>query len=164
MSKTKEKNAPQGNILGFLLLDTLTTKFWMENLTQRWTWSGHFLYLLPYIFLKIVELTVLTMPGLWICLIILHVRQAFENVSGSKGARGSMCKGYTELWICLYKARYATIMPEYALTALNMPEEHGWILLNVPEYVWINCSDYDRVLNVPHHLRYLAGFWICLNH
>ena len=26
--------------------------------------------------------------------------------------------------------------------------KHGWILLNVPEYVWINCSDYVRVLNM----------------
>ena len=30
---------------------------------------------------------------------------------------------------------------------LNMPE-HGWILLSAPEYAWINCFDYARVLNM----------------
>ena len=33
--KTKEKEAPQGNIFEFFLLDTLKTTFWMVNLTQR---------------------------------------------------------------------------------------------------------------------------------
>ena len=41
----------------------------------------------------------------------------------------------------------ASTMPEYTLMSLNM-SEHGWILLNVLEYVWINCSDYARVLNM----------------
>ena len=142
MSKTKEKNAPQGNILGFLLLDTLTTKFWMENLTQRWTWSGHFLYLLPYIFLKIVELTVLTMPGLWICLIILHVRQAFEmfrvlKVPGfyvqglhralNMSVQGSIC--HNNAWICLNGPQYAW------RTWLNIAE-CPWICLNKLFWLW----------------------------
>ena len=33
---TPEKEASQGNILKFFLLDTLKTTFWMENLIQRW--------------------------------------------------------------------------------------------------------------------------------
>ena len=28
---------------------------------------------------------------------------------------------------------------------------HGWIMVNVPEYVWINCFHYARVINM---LRY----------
>ena len=41
-------------------------------------------------------------------------------------------------------------MPEYALMSLNIIK-HDWILLNVPEYAWINYSNYARVLNM---LRY----------
>ena len=74
-----------------------------------------------------------SMTGLWIYLIILHVRKAFEDASCSK--YGFICNSYSEFWICLDIARYATIMPQYALIPLSMPE-HGWILLNVPKYVW----------------------------
>ena len=42
MSKIQEKEGPQGNILEIFLLDTLETKFQMENLTQQWTHSGLF--------------------------------------------------------------------------------------------------------------------------
>ena len=60
------------------------------------------------------------MPGLWLCLIILHVGQAFEDTLGSKCARalkwhGCICNDYIELWICRN-------MPEYALMSLNMPD------------------------------------------
>ena len=37
---------------------------------------------------------------------------------------------------------------QYALMSLNMPK-HGWILQNFPEYAWINCFDYARVLSIP---------------
>ena len=49
-------------------------------------------------------------------------------------------KGYAEFQICLN-------MPEYTLISLNFPY-HWWTLLNVPQYAWINCSDYVRVLNM----------------
>ena len=39
MSKTQEKKVMQGNVLDFFLLDTLKTRFWMKNLTERWTHS-----------------------------------------------------------------------------------------------------------------------------
>ena len=42
-SKSQEKKAPHGNILEFFLLNSLKTKLWMENLTQRCTWLGPFL-------------------------------------------------------------------------------------------------------------------------
>ena len=42
LSKTQEKEAPQGNILEFFLLDTLKYTLWMENLTGRWAQSGSF--------------------------------------------------------------------------------------------------------------------------
>ena len=41
-------------------------------------------------------------------------------------------------------------MPQYTLMPLNMLG-HGWIMVNVPEYVWINCFHYARVINM---LRY----------
>ena len=41
-------------------------------------------------------------------------------------------------------------MPHYTLMPPNMPG-HGWIMVNVPEYAWINCFDYARVINM---LRY----------
>ena len=41
--KNTRKKAAHGNIWWFFLLDTLKTTFWMENVTQRWTQSGHFL-------------------------------------------------------------------------------------------------------------------------
>ena len=43
-----------------------------------------------------------------------------------------ICEGYTEFWIYLIMAPYSSIMPEYALISISMPE-HGWILLNLPE-------------------------------
>ena len=41
-SKTQEKKATQGKNLDIFLLDTLKTKFWLEDLTQGWTELGHF--------------------------------------------------------------------------------------------------------------------------
>ena len=110
-----------------------------------------------------------SMTGLWIYLIILHVRKAFEDASCSK--YGFICNSYSEFWICLDIARYATIMPQYALIPLSMPE-HGWILLkslNMSENVWINCSDsqhasslhvFHMVLNMCQSLN-MPKFWIC---
>ena len=48
MSKTPEKEAPQGSILQFFLPDILKTTFWMENLTQRLTQSWLFFKILGY--------------------------------------------------------------------------------------------------------------------
>ena len=69
-------------------------------------------------------------------------------------------------------------MSEYGPICLNVPQlpDHGWILLNVPEYAW-KCLNkkfwlcqgfqfasssyiFDRVLNMPQVLD-MAGFWIC---
>ena len=50
LSKAQEKEAPQGNILEILLLDTLKTIFLMENLTQRWTQTGTFFTKLEHYF------------------------------------------------------------------------------------------------------------------
>ena len=42
-SKTPEKEAPQGNVLEFFLLDVLKATFWMENLTRPFFQKlGHF--------------------------------------------------------------------------------------------------------------------------
>ena len=57
-------------------------------------------------------------------MIILHVQETFEDASGSKYARNlnMACKGYTEFWIRPNVAPYASIMPEYALMPVSMPE------------------------------------------
>ena len=80
------------------------------------------------------------MPGFWICLIILHVRQPFEdvwssNVRGFWISHGCICKGYTEFWTWVNMAQNASLIPEYTLMSLNV-SEHDWILLNVPKYAW----------------------------
>ena len=83
-------------------------------------------------------------------------------------------KGYAEFWVCLNMAQYTSIMPEYALISLNMPN-HDWKLLNVSEYAWkclnklfwlsqgfqYTSSSYifDRVMNIPQVLS-MPGFWI----
>ena len=50
-------------------------------LARMWVWINMYQY--PQISLKCLH-NVLTMSGLQICLVILHVRQAFEDASGSK--------------------------------------------------------------------------------
>ena len=93
------------------------------------------------------------MPGLWICLIILNVQQAFEDVLGSKRVRvlkwhGCICKGYIDLWICLNVAQCALIMAEYTSICLNVPQ-YTWPWMNIAEYPWI----------CPKMLNKL--FWLC---
>ena len=41
---------------------------------------------------------------------------------------------------------------------LNMDQYYQWICLNVLEITWINCSDYDRTLNMHDHLTCLTYF------
>ena len=102
------------------------------------------------------------MLGLWICMIILHVRQAFEDTSGSKYARvlnmarlhmqglrrvpnishyGSI--RFNNAWRCLNMPYYPSICPNMA--------EYCWMSLNMPENAWLNCSYYVRVLNIPRY-------------
>ena len=79
-------------------------------------------------------------------------------------------EGYTESWICLNITQYASIclnFPRYAWMCLNIGLNlalYWWMPLNISENAWINCSDYVTVLNMPHHTRYLTGFWICIRH
>ena len=70
---------------------------------------------------------------------------------------GCICKDYTEFWICLSMAQYATTMLEYASVCLNAPQ-YAWTSLNnnlnmtefcwmpriMSENVWINSFDYAR--------------------
>ena len=98
----------------------------------------------------------LTMPRLWICMIILHIWQAFKDASGSKYLRVlNMARFYMQgLRRVLNMSEYRSIhLNNATLISLSMPE-NGWILLNVPEYsrnAWINCSDYARVLSMPRY-------------
>ena len=120
--------------------------------------------------------TVLTMPELWICLIILHFRQAFEFASGSKYARVlNIARMYIQglqrvLDMSEYDS-YASIISEYASICLNV-HQYAWTWLNIVACPWISwklqwlyqssqsCLNVDRVLNMPEELN-IPGFWLC---
>ena len=93
------------------------------------------------------------MPRLWICLIMLYVRQPFEDALGFNKPgfwiwHGCICKGYAEYQICLIMAPYALLpAPEYASICLKMAEL-CWMSLNMSENAWINCSDCTRVFSM----------------
>ena len=159
----------------------------MENLIQEWTHSGPFFPKSGHLFqfskesrrdlslspgcahasvAEYVQISLKILENAWInysdhasslnITIILHVRQTFEDAFGSKCARV-----LNMAW--LHKQRLHRIMSEHGSIGLNIAE-YCWMSLNMPDNAWINFSDYARVFNVPHHLRYLAGFWICLKH
>ena len=103
--------------------------------------------------LKMLEKTVLIMPGLWIYLIILRVPQAFEDAWGSKCARVlNMMRLYMQglhriLNITEYASMYQHLnLPRYALKTLNVAE-YFWKSLKMPGNVWINCSEYAREMS-----------------
>ena len=82
------------------------------------------------------------MPEFWLCMIILHFWQAFDDNFGSKWARvWNMAhlniSDYGSI-ICLNNAWICLNMP---LMFFNMPE-YCWMSLNMPENTWINCSGY----------------------
>ena len=67
------------------------------------------------------------MPGLRICTIILHVRQVFEDASGSKEARVlNIARLYMQ------GLHRVLNMPEYAPTCLNVPQ-YALTLLHIAE-------------------------------
>ena len=114
--------------------------FWLCK-GSEYTWPS-------YRFKRIWKMPqVLNKPGFWI-------------------RHSSVYKGYAEFRICLIMAPYTSTTPEYTSTCLSIPEYAGtWLNFQyVPEYAWINCSDYVTVLNMPHNLRYLTGFSICGRH
>ena len=80
----------------------------------------------------------------------IHVRQAFEEASGSKWAK-------VLIKAMLYKQRlrrvpnmskYGSIRLSKAWICVNVLQ-YVWISLNMPEIAWINCSDYASVFNMP---------------
>ena len=83
------------------------------------------------------------MSELWICLIILHVLQDFENALGSKCARV-----LNMAWLYMQELHRLLDMSEYGSICLNNASvcfniaEYSWMPLNIPENAWINCSDY----------------------
>ena len=83
-----------------------------------------------WISLKMLEHTVLTMPWLWICMIILHVQQDFEDDSGSKYAR---ILNMAELY--MQGLRRVLSMSEFGSIHLN--NACICISLNLPENDWI---------------------------
>ena len=115
----------------------LNKLFWLYQ-GSEYAWSS-------YIFDRLLKMSrVLNVPGFWMW-------------------QSCICRGYTELWKCLNMGQYASMMPEYTSIFLNMAE-YCWMSLSMPENAWINCSNYARVLSMPHHLRYLTGFWICFRY
>ena len=106
---------------------------------------------------KIIERTVLTMPGseyAWSSYMFDRLLKMLRVIDKLGSWIWHGCKGYTEFRRCLHMASYASIMPlnmpQYPLICLNMAE-YCWISLNIPENAWINCSDYARFLNIPYH-------------
>ena len=96
--------------------------------------KGHVLvwlntYHYAWISLNVLEMlgeTILTMLWLWICLIILHVQQAFEDTLGSKCARVQniaqlYMQGLHRVLNMLNLPHYASIMPEYPSICLTTP-------------------------------------------
>ena len=57
------------------------------------------------------------------------------NKPGFKIWPGCIRKVYTEFWICIFMAPYASIMPEYSWICLNV-HQYAWILLNIAECFW----------------------------
>ena len=105
---------------------------------RLWVWLNMHQY--PWICLKILENAWINcfMPGLeyalssdmYARLLKMHL---VLNKPGLWIWHGFICKGESDFCICLIMALYASIMPEYALMSLDMPE-HDWILSNVSEY------------------------------
>ena len=159
-------------MLEFFLLRTHKTIFRMENLTQWWTQSGPFFPKSGLYFQKgqgkhpFSSLVVgheyasvsLNMPKyIWKCsnklfwpcqMIILHVRQAFEDACGSKKARvlnmARLCmQGLRRVLnmsdygsICFKNAWYASVnlnVLQYAWTWLSIAECPPWICPKMPE-------------------------------
>ena len=122
----------------------------------------------PWIFLNTFEnawINCFDFPVALSCLIILHAPQTFEDVLGSKCARVlNMTRLHMQgLNRVLNLSEYGSICLNNAWICMNMAE-YCWMSLIMPANAWINCFDYDRVLNIPHYLRYLIIFWICLRH
>ena len=100
-----------------------------------WIWLNMYQY--PWASLntlKMLERTILIILGLWICMIILHIRQAFEDDSKTQEVLNKpgfwiwhnwIWKSYAESWICLIMVLYLSIMPEYVS-----------LCLSVSQYVW----------------------------
>ena len=86
------------------------------------------------------------LTGFWRCL-------RFLNKPGFWIWHSCICKGYTEVRICLNMAPYAWIclnMPQCPSICLKMVV-YCWMSLNMPEKARINCSDYARVLNMQRY-------------
>ena len=150
----------------------------MANLTQRWTQSGSFFSKSAYFFRFLQRVKEVSPPPFscapvlvaeylsvslnmpkypwkclnklfWLCQDSEHVWSSYMfdrrlkmplvlNKPRFWISHGCICKGYADFQICLIMAPYASVMPQYALMSLNMPE-----------HVWINCSDYARGLSMP---------------
>ena len=115
----------------------LNKLIWLCQGTE-YAWSS-------YIFDKTLKMSrVVNNPMAWLYMQGLH--RALN-----KSEYCSMCLSNT--WICLNMHWF----PSICLSIVD----YCWMSLNMPENVWIKCSDYTRVLNMSHHLRYLTGLWIC---
>ena len=102
----------------------------------------------------------LDMPNHLTCLIDWHGSKCRALYGMAVYARFMRSSGYA--WIWLNMPQIESIMPNYDLMSLNIPD-HCWILLSATTYAWkcLNKLFYVRVLNMSQHLTYLARFWIC---
>ena len=120
----------------FFLLDTLKTTFSIANLTQRWAIKAFF-------FPK--------------SRLFFDFREGREASPLPPSCAPSICKTVTQsskyVWLWLH---YNSIMPEYPLMCLNVPQ-YTWTWLNITECSWICLKMPEQtVLTIP-------GFSVCHN-
>ena len=114
------------------------------------------------------------MPGLWICLVILHVWQAFEDATGSKYGRVlTMAQLYKQglhrvldmfenTSVCLNNACIASIClnaPQYAWTWLDIAG-CSWMCLKIPEQTVLIMSGFSvclMILDISQGFEYASG-------
>ena len=163
--KTQEKRSHKEIFWSFFIEDTHKLIFWMENSIQR---LEHFIVQIQESFIWFskkgrggLSPTTLVPPPVWVA------KHESISLNIPKCTRKRLNKLF---WLC-HGSEYS--WSSYIFDRiLKMPR-----VLNVPGF-WngtvvytrlsqssenVSCSDYARVLNMLHHLKYLTGFWICIN-
>ena len=164
IKNTRKKKPYRETLWSFFLLDTLIITFWIKNLilrTQSGPFFGHFFQFqkmgkggLPTtpptcasvaeyasISLNIPEYPWKCLSKLfWLCLIIIHVQQAFEDALGSKFGfwiwHGCIHKGLDRVLNMSKYGSFPSVIPEYTSICIIVPQ-YVWTWLNIAECPWI---------------------------
>ena len=112
---------------------------------RMWVWMNMHQYI--WISLNVLEMLACYSdyaPALWVCLVILHVWQAFEDALGSE---------------CVRSLNMTRLYMQGLHRVLHMSEhtsKYAWICLNVRQYAWtwLDITEYPLIC-----LNKL--FWLC---